>query len=1201
MSELEGVTRTRMGALVVLGVLLLNIVTAFASGNPEAFEQFVLYTLDISVILVIFASSSTTLFARHWQVMALVIALVLVSTGTRVSAATQISDLHITTLVLVSLGFAIFMPWSWRWQLVLNAICLASFVFTEFINPARPAHRADRIMDFATALVVSQIGLVFAGRYRAKLVENLRALAEGEEKFHRIFQLSPDASSLVRISDRRFIDVNDQFLQGTGYLREEVIGRTAEELGLWVDAQSGNELFAQVKAQGVVHNLEARFRTREGRILECLYSSMLIEVGGESCLFTVTRDVTEENRTQSALVEVQRRLSTVVSSAPIMLWAVDSEGTITFCEGAGWKKFGVDPARLIGRSLFEVEPFRQIPKMLEDNGLALKGQSLSSAVDSGTVAMETSYSAIFDGERKVKGAIGVAIDATARTRAERMAEQSEQTFKRIFEHSVEGIMINSLADSTYLDVNDEVLRMTGYSREQLIGRNAADFWIDPARYQSLVQELMRSRAARNVEVRYRTAGGAIGETLLSSVLIELHGQACVLSFMRDMTDRRRAEEERALLASIVRSSEDAIYSVTLDASGSPGTAANAGVRIGTITSWNPGAERLLGYSATEMIGTRGGSYIPVNRLEQDGKFFVQVMQGKGVQQFETQRLRKDGSLVDVAITLFPMFDSNGQVTGAAGIVRDITERKRAEGVLRESESRFRGVFEGSLDAIQINTDDDGRYVDVNDAFLKLFEYRREDVIGTTPSSIKIWANRDEHLKFVKLMREKNEVRNFEAEFKSRSGEVKSVLMSSVKIEIAGRPCIISFDRDITDRKRAERALIQAREIALEAARLKSSFLANMSHEIRTPLNIILGYNELIAERLSELGDESQRSFLDAISNAGRRLQDTIHSILDLSKIEAQSFEIRPVEIDLAKLIELQVRDFQVLAARKGLQLEAEVDVQAAKVEFDEYCLTQALANLLQNAIKFTEKGHITLKLTNDHDGSLCLKVIDTGVGIDADYLPKLFEPFSQEDSGYSRSFEGSGLGLALTKNYLALNGARLGVESEKGVGSAFTIHFAYDGSHPMTNGNRKDGTLHPNSLEATDAESGLPLILLVEDDPDTQTFMQTMMGKHFRMLVAASGSDMRRLIESEPPIRAILMDLSLHGSEDGLTLTSYLRKQPRWKHTPIIATTAHAFGEDRERAIAAGCDGYLSKPFNRQQLMSALDKLLVRDPAPARP
>src|SRR5271165_882765 len=188
MSELEGVTRTRMGALVVLGVLLLSIVTAFASGNPDAFEQFVLYTLDISVILAVFASSSTTVFARHWQVMALVIALVLVSTGTRVSAATQVSDLHITTLVLVSLGFAIFMPWNWRWHLVLNAICVASFVFTEFINPGRPAHRADRLVDFATALVVSQIGLVYAGRYRAKLVENMRALAEGEEKFHRIFQ-----------------------------------------------------------------------------------------------------------------------------------------------------------------------------------------------------------------------------------------------------------------------------------------------------------------------------------------------------------------------------------------------------------------------------------------------------------------------------------------------------------------------------------------------------------------------------------------------------------------------------------------------------------------------------------------------------------------------------------------------------------------------------------------------------------------------------------------------------------------------------------------------------------------------------------------------------------------------------------------------------------------------------------------------------
>jgi PAS domain S-box-containing protein len=1171
---------------VVLGVLLLNILRAFASGSPESFEQFVVYTLDIGLITLILASSGTMVFVRHWQVMAMAIAVVLVSTGTWVSVATQISDLHVTTLVLISLGFAIFMPWSWRWQLALNAICLASFMFTEFVNPARAVHRPDRIADLATALAVSQIGLVYAGRYRAKLVENMRAMTEGEEKFHRVFQYSPDAILLVRVNDQRLLDVNQQFLAGTGYSRDEVIGRTAEELELWVGPQAGAEQYAKVMAEGVVHNRQARFRTSDGRISECLYSAMIIEVGGEPCLFIATREVSTENRTQSALVEVQRRLSAAVSSARIMLWAVDADLNITFCEGAGWKRFSLDPTQLLGRSLFEVEPFRRIPKMLEDMGLALKGQSFSSTVQSGAVAMETSYSPILDAEGKTNGALGVAIDATARTRAERMAEQSEQTFKQIFEHSVEGIIINSLTDGTHLNVNDEVTRMTGYSREELIGRKADDFWIDPAEYRSLVQELIKSRAARNVDMRYRTASGAVGQTLLSSVLIELDGQACVLSFMRDMTDRRRADEERALLASIVGSAEDAIYSVRLE--------------DGSLTSWNPGAERLLGYSAKEMIGTRGGSYIPVERLEQDGKYFVQVMQGKGVQQFETQRLRKDGSLVDVAITLFPIFDAKGLVTAAAGIVHNLTERQRAGRILRDSEARFRQVFEGSLDAIQINAVDGGAYIDVNGAFLRLFGYQREEIIGKTPSEVKIWANRDQHLNFVKLLRENNEVRNFEAEFKASSGELKSVLTSSVRIDIAGRPCIISFDRDITDRKRTEGALIRAGEIALQAARLKSSFLANMSHEIRTPLNIILGYNELIAERLSELGDDSQRPFLDAIGNAGRRLQDTIHSILDLSKIEAQSLEVKPVQIDLKELVEVLLRDFQVLAARKGLRLDAELDAHPGKVLFDEYCLNQSLANLLQNAIKFTENGRITIKLSHDRDGSLCLRVIDTGVGIDADYLPKLFEPFSQEDSGYSRNFEGAGLGLALTRNYLALNGARLSVESEKGEGSVFTIHFAYDGSHPMTNGNPKDTVSQANTTKPIDGESRLPLILLVEDDPDTQTFMQTMMAKQFRLLVAASGAEMRRLIEGEPPIRAILMDLSLHGSEDGLKLTIYLRKQARWKDTPIIATTAHAFGEDRERAMAAGCDGYLSKPFNRQQLMSVLDKFLGPESPSAR-
>jgi signal transduction histidine kinase len=254
--------------------------------------------------------------------------------------------------------------------------------------------------------------------------------------------------------------------------------------------------------------------------------------------------------------------------------------------------------------------------------------------------------------------------------------------------------------------------------------------------------------------------------------------------------------------------------------------------------------------------------------------------------------------------------------------------------------------------------------------------------------------------------------------------------------------MLGTGQDITDRKHAEEELARARDAAVEASALKSAFLANMSHEIRTPLNIILGYNELIAAHLRDIGDDSQVEFHEGILRAGQRLTATIQAILDFSRIEARAFEIRAAPLELRPLIEKYVQDLRLLARTKGLSLTFDGGVREARVVFDEYCLSSALLNLLHNAIKFTERGEVEVTLFRDAAGTVCIGVRDTGIGIDAEFLGRLFEPFSQEHGGYTRRFEGSGLGLALTKRYLEMNGASIAVESRKGSGSTFTIRFA---------------------------------------------------------------------------------------------------------------------------------------------------------------
>jgi len=248
---------------------------------------------------------------------------------------------------------------------------------------------------------------------------------------------------------------------------------------------------------------------------------------------------------------------------------------------------------------------------------------------------------------------------------------------------------------------------------------------------------------------------------------------------------------------------------------------------------------------------------------------------------------------------------------------------------------------------------------------------------------------------------------------------------------------------VVDRLREQRVLLErARDAALEASRLKSAFIANVSHEIRTPLNIITGYNELIEEHLAARNDESVKEYAEGIQRASARLLRTIGNILDISKIERGAFSLAPTRLEIGPLLERLLVDFRVTAERKGIALTCTIDIPGASVVFDEYSLTQALSNLLDNAIKFTVRGAITCRLYRAPDGTLCLEIRDTGIGISEEYLPHLFEPFSQERSDTRRQFQGSGLGLALTRNYLELNGAKISVQTEKGKGTTFAIHFS---------------------------------------------------------------------------------------------------------------------------------------------------------------
>ena len=397
-------------------------------------------------------------------------------------------------------------------------------------------------------------------------------------------------------------------------------------------------------------------------------------------------------------------------------------------------------------------------------------------------------------------------------------------------------------------------------------------------------------------------------------------------------------------------------------------------------------------------------------------------------------------------------------------------------------------------------------------------------------------------------------------------------------EVVGYEGIVE---DITDRKRAEGALKEALRKSEQSDQLKSSFLANMSHEIRTPLNVILGYNEIIREAVAPR-DPSLGEMIDAIQRASERLLGTVHGVLDLAKLQSGSLDCHPTPLELTRVIAELMRRFQPRARLKDLSLTSSIEVEGAVVLFDEYCLSTALHNLLDNAIKFTTTGEVSLRLYRGVRDELLLEIRDTGLGIAETYLPRLFEHFTQEDSGDARSFEGTGVGLAVTKGLLEHNRAEVSMQTAKGKGTTFRIRF-----DPLTEVHSSpgaDGTKPPG------LDNGKPMVLVVEDDTDNQLYVETILGRSYRILSASTGQELRDALTGHVgEIRAVLMDVTLRGKEDGLSLTRYLRSRPEWRDVPVVATTAHDLPEWRLEAFEAGCDAFLSKPFTPRQLLSIVD------------
>jgi len=518
-------------------------------------------------------------------------------------------------------------------------------------------------------------------------------------------------------------------------------------------------------------------------------------------------------------------------------------------------------------------------------------------------------------------------------------------------------------------------------------------------------------------------------------------------------------------------------------------------------------------------------------------------------------------------------------------VDDITERKKAENLLKESEQKSMSIMENSADAIFI-ADQQAKYIYTNKEVSAMLGYTSEEMKSKTITDITNPSKHEEIFKtFNQLL---NEGKSYtEIELLKKDGNYILTDLNSVLLPDG---TLFGSCRDITERKKAETELIRAKEKAEESDRLKSAFLTNMSHEIRTPMNGILGFAELLKE--PNLSSDELQDYLQTIQISGARMLSTINSIVDISKIESGLISIDIKETNLNEKIEFTYKFFKPEVENKGLRFLFKNGLSAndAIIKTDNEKVYGILANLVRNAIKFTYDGSIEFGYVLKSDSEpaeLEFFVKDTGVGIPQKQQEIIFERFRQGSESYSRGYDGSGLGLSISKSYVEMLGGRIWVESEEGLGSTFYFTIPY-----IAVSEEKTSIKNVSSAKHEEVQLNNLKILVVEDDEISYSLLSRTIQKISKeVLHAITGAEAVKACRNNPDLDLVLMDIRMPRM-NGLEATQQIRQFN--KDVIIIAQTAYVFSGDREKAIEAGCNDYITKPINMTLLHELIKKYLTK-------
>jgi two-component system, cell cycle sensor histidine kinase and response regulator CckA len=880
--------------------------------------------------------------------------------------------------------------------------------------------------------------------------------------------------------------------------------------------------------------------------------------------------MTRANKARSRVRKRSRELAPVALSSDEVGIGSDPVGIVV-----GWNKgaenlYGYTAEEMIGQPIAIV-----IPEHLHKESLQslldicveplLRNETDRKREEGILVQLSLVFSPIRNSKGQIIGASTIAPDITART----SAGDSRERLAALVESSDDAIVSKTL-DGTITTWNSGAERLFGYSSSEAVGKPIQMLLpLERAHEESAI--LARIKKGERIDhfetIRIRKDGKRVDVSVTISPIVDRRGVIVGASkIARDIGERKRAEAAQERLAAVLESSDDAIIGMTLD---------------GTITTWNRGAENLFGYSASEAVAKPVQMLLPPERADEEFEILTRIKKGERISHFETVRVQKDGKRIDVSVTISPIRDSSGAIIGASKIARDISERKCVEEELRKAEQRFGKAFRSNPLAVSISTQAEGRYVDVNDAFLKILGYKREDVIGCTASGLSFWAQPTQRKEMIELLEKNGHVKELRTQYKTSTGELREAEVSAELIELEGQPCVLAITRDITETLLLEAQFRQAQK--MEAV---GRLAGGVAHDFNNMLSVIIGYSDLSVELVG--ADDPLKKHLVQIKKASERAALLTRQLLAFSRQQV----IFPRILDLNEVVENLTTMLQRMIG-EDVSLSFRPTMPIGSIKADPGQIEQILMNLVVNARDAMPSGgqiiietaraeldeHYVFQNMGSHIGEhVMLSVCDTGCGMNDDLKSKIFEPFfTTKGLG-----QGTGLGLSTVYGIVTQSQGSICVDSQPGKGTTFKIYFPRVAA-------KAEGLRE--SHEVKELPLGSETILVVDDDDAVRKVTASLLSNAGYRIIEANSAEkaMEIITGSGSGVDLLLTDLVMFG-QSGLELFEQAKVlRPNLRSLFMSGYTGDLVdlqsGLISERA-------FLAKPFARVPLLKKVYAIL---------